>query len=108
MVHYIVANDFSYMIWRWFFQKLFSGLAGLFGLCGIIGLLWWLRGRLKEFKLVIPGLVLLISFLLIRIVSINHIGYFPDMWKTEYPFWMNHVFELGGLVLIAVEAIIYL
>ncbi|MFH0976394.1 MAG: hypothetical protein V1874_11490 [Spirochaetota bacterium] len=77
-------------------------------MCSIVGLLWWLRGRVKEFKLVILGLVFLFTFLVIRIVSINHVGHLLGNWKINYPFWINHIVELGGIVLIGAEAVIRL
>jgi hypothetical protein len=100
---YIAEKDGWYGMRREI-QNAFIGFIGLLGLLGFIGLLVLLKNNLKDFKLVVTGLVLLISFVLIRAASFNHVDYFLDKWRIVGPFRMKYVIELGGVVLIGIEA----
>jgi hypothetical protein len=86
-------------------QAVFMGFIGLSGVLSAGVFSWWMRGRIREFRLVILGLMLLIAFVLIRAASFNHVEYFLDRWAVIGPLEMKYAVELGGVVLIGTGAI---
>ena len=86
-------------------QLMFIGFIGLFGLLSIVLIISRFRDRFCGFWLIIFGLVLLVSFVVIRAASFNHVDYLLSKWRVIGPFRMKYVVELGGIILIASGAI---
>jgi hypothetical protein len=86
-------------------QTVFMGFIGILGVLAVSAFIWWMRGRIREFRLVILGLMMLIAFVLIRAASFNHVEYFLDRWAMIGPLEMKYAVELGGVVLIGIGAV---
>jgi hypothetical protein len=75
-------------------------------ICGAIGLavLWWLtRGQLRDFRLTLAGLALLVCFVVIRAASFHAID---ELIHVEWlGIRMNWMLELGGIALMATGVI---
>lgn len=70
--------------------------------CGALGLalLWWLtRGQLRDFRLTLAGLALLVCFVVIRAASFHAVDALIDVRALGIR--MNWVLELGGIGLMA-------
>jgi hypothetical protein len=82
-----------------------AGFIGAVVGSAVVGLLalWWLvRGHLRDFRLALGGMVVLVAFVVARASSFHHMDIF--IRTTVLGIEMNWIFELGGLVLVAVAA----
>lgn len=65
--------------------------------------LWWLvRGHLRDFRLAIGGMVVLVAFVVARASSFHYMDIF--IRTTVAGIEMNWLFELGGITLVSVAA----
>lgn len=68
-----------------------------------VAALWWLvRGHLRDFRLALGGMVLLLGFVIVRATSFHDMDALirSDVGGLE----LNWVLELGGIVIVAVAA----
>ena len=88
---------------RRFVQALFVGAIAFVGAIGL-AVLWWLtRGQLRDFRLTLAGLALLVCFVVIRAASFHSVDAFIDVRMLGIR--MNWVLELGGIALMATGVI---
>lgn len=77
--------------------------AVLVGAAMAVAALWWLvRGQLRDFRLALGGMVLLLGFVIVRATSFHDM----DAWihTSVAGLQLNWVLELGGITLVAVAA----
>jgi hypothetical protein len=68
-----------------------------------VAALWWLvRGHLSDFRLALGGMVVLLGFVIVRATSFHDMDSFirSDVGGLQ----VNWIFELGGILLLAVAA----
>lgn len=82
------------------YQVLFIAVVGVVGLLGTLGLAFALRKIASRIWLALLGIGFLVSFVLIRAASFHHV----DLFLRAGPVRLNWVFELTGIVLIALAA----
>lgn len=64
-----------------------------------LGALWWLvRGHLRDFRIALGGMVVLVAFVAARASSFHHMDIF--IHTTVLGIEMNWLFELGGIGLV--------
>lgn len=72
----------------------------------LIGVLFWLtKGEWLAYWPILVGVVMLVSFVLIRASSFDHVDYLLSRWRTIGPFQMKYVVELAGLLIIGLGAL---
>lgn len=68
-----------------------------------VGALWWLvRGHLRDFRLALGGMVVLLGFIIVRATSFHDMDAFIHQGVGGVE--MNWILELGGITLVAVAA----
>lgn len=87
-------------------QVIFIALVGVFGLLGL-ALLWWLtRGQLRDFRLTLVGLAMIVGYVVIRAASFHHVDL---LIRAEVlGVRLNWVFELGGIAIMATGVVLRL
>ncbi|MBC8069725.1 MAG: hypothetical protein IAG13_15415 [Deltaproteobacteria bacterium] len=84
-------------------QAIFVAAIALGGALGLL-VLWWLtRGQLRDFRLTLAGLALLVCFVVIRAASFHAVDQLIDVRALGIR--MNWVLELGGIALMATGVI---
>lgn len=72
----------------------------------LIGVLLWLtRGDWIAYWPLLLGVVLLVSFVLIRAASFDHVDYLLSKWRTIGPIRMKYVVELSGILILGAGAV---
>ena len=72
----------------------------------LVGVLFWLtRGGWIAYWAVLVGVVILVSFVLIRAASFDHVDYLLSRWRTIGPFRMKYVVELAGVLIVGLGAL---
>lgn len=84
-------------------QGIFVAAIALGGALGLL-VLWWLtRGQLRDFRLTLGGLALLVCFVVIRAASFHAVDQLIDVRALGIR--MNCVLELGGIAVMATGVI---
>lgn len=84
-------------------QAVFVVAVGVIGLTSFLGLAWFTRNAPRAYALALAGLAFLLSFVLIRAASFNHIDRLLNV--TIGGARLNWVFELTGIGCILVSAV---
>ncbi len=92
-------HDFGREIQLYFVLGLaFSGVI-------LVGVLFWLsHGGWKQYWPVLLGSVMLMTFVLIRAASFDHVDYLLSQWRTVGSIRMKYVLELLGILIVGVGA----
>jgi len=86
-------------------QLIFVILFALFCFSSIVALSWWLRDCWRRYWIALLGLALLVSFVVIRAASFQHVDYLISKWSIIGPFWMKYMVELGGILIVGLGAV---
>jgi len=86
-------------------QLVFIILFTLFYFSLLIALSWWLRDCWRRYWIALLGLSLLVSFVLIRAASFQHVDYLISKWSIIGPFRMKYIVELGGILIVGLGAV---
>jgi len=86
-------------------QLIFVILFVLFCFSSLVALSWWLRGCWRQYLIPILGLALLVSFVVIRAASFQHVDYLISKWRIIGPFRMKYIVELGGILIVGLGAV---
>jgi len=84
-------------------QTAFVVGVGVMGMTSFVGLAWITRKAPRAYRLALAGLAFLLSFILIRAASFNHIDRLLDV--TIVGARLNWVFELTGIGCILASAV---
>ena len=86
-------------------QLIFVVLFTLFCFSSFVALLWWLRGCWRRYWIALLGVAFLVSFVVIRAASFQHVDYLISKWSIIGPFRMKYIVELGGILIVGLGAV---
>jgi len=68
-------------------------------------LFWMTRGEWRQYCPVLIGVVMVVSFVVIRAASFAHVDYLLSRWRIIGPFKMKYVVEFGGVMIVGLGAL---
>lgn len=80
----------------------FIGAVLVSAAAAVVALAWLVRGHLRDFRLAIGGMVLLVGFVVVRATSFHDMDAF--IHRGVGGLEINWIFELGGIALVSVAA----
>ena len=83
-------------------QLLFVVVLAAFGVSATAFLFWWMKDRMKQNRLAMVGLGVLVTFVLIRAIGFHHVDVLINSRLMSVR--MNWVLELSGILLISLNA----
>jgi O-antigen/teichoic acid export membrane protein len=87
-------------------QLIFVILFALFCFSSLVVVLsWWLRDCWRWYLIPLLGVALLVSFVVIRVASFQHVNYLISKWRIIGPFRMKYIGELGGILIVGLGAV---
>ena len=86
-------------------QLIFIILFALFCFSSLVALSWWLRDYWRRYWIAILGVAFLVSFVVIRAASFQHVDYLISKWSIIGPFRMKYIVELGGILIVGLGAV---
>jgi len=86
-------------------QLIFVIFFTLFCFSSIVALSWWLRDCWRRYLIPLLGVAFLVSFVVIRAASFQHVDYFISKWSIIGPLRMKYVVELGGILVVGLGAV---
>jgi len=86
-------------------QLIFVILFALFCFSSLVVLSWWLRDCWGWYLIPLLGVALLVSFVVIRAASFQHVDYLISKWRIIGPFRMKYIGELGGILIVGLGAV---
>ena len=86
-------------------QLIFVILFALFCFSLLVALSWWLRGCWRRYWMPLLGVALLVSFVVIRAASFQHVDYLISKWRVIGPFRMKYIGELGGIHIVGLGSV---
>jgi len=86
-------------------QLIFVIFFTLFCFSSIVALSWWLRDCWRRYLIPLLGVALLVSFVVIRAASFQHVDYLISKWRIIGPFRMKYIVELGGILIVGLGAV---
>lgn len=84
-------------------QVWFIACIAIFGLVLLTWLGWKLKRLWRQYGLALFGILLLITFVIIRAVPLSHVTKFPD-WQPAIGL-INSILEISGIVLVGISAL---
>ena len=86
-------------------QLVFVILFALFCFSSLVVLSWWVRDCWRHYLIPLLGFALLVSFVVIRAASFQHVDYLISKWRIIGPFRMKYIVELGGILIVGLGAV---
>ena len=86
-------------------QLIFVILFALFCFSLLVALSWWLSDCWGWYLIPLLGVALLVSFVVIRAASFQHVDYLISKWRVIGPFRMKYIGELGGIHIVGLGSV---